>query len=68
MQHVAASDRVAGHGGDHGLWGAPDLHVQVADVESPDALLGDLVVAHVAVVAADPLIAARSRTRPRRRR
>ena len=32
--------------------------MEVADVEPADALLGDLVVADVAVVAADPLIAA----------
>jgi hypothetical protein len=32
--------------------------VQVADVEPADALLGDLIVADVAVVAADPLVAA----------
>ena len=32
--------------------------MQVADVEAADALLGDLVVADVAVVAADPLVAA----------
>ncbi len=34
--------------------------MQVADVEAADALLGDLVVADVAVVAADPLVAARA--------
>ncbi len=32
--------------------------MQVAHVEAADALLGDLVVADVAVVAADPLVAA----------
>ena len=58
MQDLAAADRVAGHGGEHRLRQAADLHVQVADVEAADALLGDLVVADVAVVAADPLVAA----------
>jgi len=33
-------------------------NVQVADVEAADPLLGDLVVADVAVVAADSLVAA----------
>ena len=32
--------------------------MEVADVQSPDALLGDLVVADVAVVPADALVAA----------
>ena len=34
--------------------------MEVADVEPADALLGDLVVADVPVVAADPLVAARA--------
>ena len=55
---MAAADRVAGDHRDTGFGSAPDLHVQVADVEPADALLGDLVVADVAVVAADPLVAA----------
>ena len=36
----------------------PDLDVEIADVEPADSLLGDLVVADVAVVAANPLVAA----------
>ncbi len=55
---MAAADRVAGDHRDHRLRQPADLHVQVADVEPADALLGDLVVADVAVVAADSLIAA----------
>ncbi len=55
---MPAADRVAGDRSEHGLRQAADLHMQVADVEAADALLGDLVVAHVAVVAADPLVAA----------
>ena len=58
MQDLAAADRVARHGGEHRLRQAADLHVEVAHVEPADALLGDLVVADVAVVAADPLVAA----------
>lgn len=34
--------------------------MEVADVEPADTLLGDLVVADVAVIAADPLVAARA--------
>ena len=58
MQDLPAADRVAGDRREHRLRQPADLHVQVADVEAPDALLGDLVVADVAVVAADPLVAA----------
>ena len=58
MQDVAAADGVAGDHRHHGLRRAADLDVQVADVEAADALLGDLVVADVAVVAANPLVAA----------
>ena len=57
---MAAADRVAGDHRDDRLGQAADLDVQVADVEAADALLGDLVVADVAVVAADPLVAARA--------
>ena len=32
--------------------------MEVADVETPDALLGDVVLPHVAVVTSDPLVAA----------
>ena len=58
VEDVAAADRVAGDHRDHRLRQAADLDLQVADVEAADALLGDLVVADVAVVAADPLVAA----------
>ena len=68
MQDLAAADRVAGDRGDHRLRQAPDLDVEVADVEPADALLGDLVVADVAVVAADPLVAAGAERLARRRR
>ena len=68
VQDVAAADRVAGDHRDHRLRQAADLHVQVADVEPADALLGDLVVADVAVVAADPLVAAGAERLGRRRR
>ena len=60
VQDVAAADRVAGDHRHDRLRQAADLDVEVADVESPDALLGDVVVADVAVVAADPLVAARA--------
>ena len=68
MQDVAAADGVAGHHRNHGLRQAPDLDLQVADVEAADPLLGDLVVADVAVVAADPLVAAGAERLGRRRR
>ena len=68
VQDVPAADRVAGDHRDHRLRQAPDLHVEVADVEAADALLGDLVVADVAVVAADPLVAAGAEGLGRRRR
>src|SRR5207248_11168762 len=55
VEHVAAADGVAGDHGDHGLGGAPDLHLQVEHVETSDA-----AVVAVAVVAADPLVAARA--------
>src|SRR4051794_31672085 len=60
VEDVAAADRVAGDHRDHRLRQPADLHVQFADVEPADALLGYLVVADVAVVAADPLVAARA--------
>ena len=58
MQHVAAADRVARDHRDDGLRRAADLDLQVEHVEPADALLRDLVVADVAVVAPDALIAA----------
>ena len=58
VQHVPAADGVARHHGDHRLGRAPDLDLQVEDVQAADALLRDLVVADVAVVAADDLVAA----------
>jgi hypothetical protein len=58
VEDVAATDRIAGDHRDHGLREPPDLDVQVADVEAADATLGDLVVPDIAVVAADPLVAA----------
>jgi len=56
VQDVAAADRVAGDHRDDGLGRAPDLDLQVQDVEPADALARDLVVADVAVVASDRLI------------
>ena len=58
MQHVAAADRVAGDHRDDRLGQAADLDLQVEHVEAADAALGDRVVADVAVVAADALVAA----------
>ena len=58
MQHVAAADGVAGHHGHDRLGRAADLDLEVEHVEAADALLGHLVVADVAVVAADALVAA----------
>ena len=58
VQDLPAADGVAGDRRQHRLRQAADLQVQVAGVEAADALAGDLVVADVAVVAADPLVAA----------
>ena len=60
VEDVPAADGIARDHRDHGLREAADLHVQVSHVQAPDALLGDLVVADVAVVAADALVAARA--------
>ena len=60
VEDVAAADGVARDHRDHGLRQAADLHVEVADVQAPDALLRDLVIADVAVIAADALVAARA--------
>src|SRR5262249_40076224 len=60
VQDVAAADCIARPHRHARLREPPDLDVQVADVEPPYALLGDLVVADVAVVAADPLVASRA--------
>ena len=60
MQHVPAADRVARDHRDDRLRQAADLDLEVEHVEPADA-----VVTHVAVVAADPLVAARAeRVRP----
>ena len=50
---MAATDRVAGHHRDHRLGRAPDLHLEIQDVEPPDP---ERVL--VAVVAPDALVAA----------
>ncbi len=60
MQDVSAAHRVAGDHRHDGLRGTADLHVEITDVEATDPLLGDLVVPHVAVVAAKALVAARA--------
>ena len=54
VQHVAAADRVAGHHRHHRLGQPADLHVQVGDVEAPDAR----AARDVAGVAAHALVAA----------
>ena len=60
VEDVPAPDRVAGDHRDHGLRGAPDLHVKVADIEPADALTRNLVLADVTVINADPLVPARA--------
>src|SRR5689334_12918171 len=55
VQHVAAADRVAGDHRDHRLGQAPDLDLDVEDVQAADALGVD-----VAVVASDALVAPRA--------
>ena len=58
VQHVATADGVASDHGDYRLGRATDLDLKVEDIEPPDALLGDVIVPDVAVVAADHLVAA----------
>src|SRR4051794_23321317 len=50
MEDVAATNGVPGDHRDDRLGQPPNLDVEVADVQPPDSLLGDLVVADVAVV------------------
>src|SRR4051812_39515460 len=57
VQHVAAADRVAGDHRHDRLGQPADLHVQVGDVEAPDARAWPLLVA---LVAAHALVAARA--------
>ena len=58
VQHVPAAHRVPGDHRHDRLGQPADLDLQVQHVEPADALVGDLVVADVAVVAADALVAA----------
>jgi hypothetical protein len=60
VQHVATADRVARDHGHDGLRQATDLDLEVQDVEPPDALARDHVVAQVAVAAPHRLVAARA--------
>src|SRR6266511_4064654 len=55
VQDVPAADRVAGDHRDHWLGEPADLDLEVEDVQAADA-----VVADVAVIAADPLVATRA--------
>ena len=56
VQDVPAPDRVAGDHRDDRLGQTPDLDLQVQHVQPPDALGRYLIVADVAVVAADLLV------------
>ena len=56
MQDVTAADGVARDLRDHRLREPTDLDLQVEDVEAAHAVTGDVVVAHVPVVAADALV------------
>ena len=60
VQDVAAAYGVAGDLGDHRLGQSANLDLQVEHVESTYAGWAHLVVAEVAVVAADALVAARA--------
>ena len=60
VEDVPAADGVAGHHGHHRLGQPPDLDLEVEHVEPADALPGHVVVAEVAVVAPDLLVAARA--------
>jgi hypothetical protein len=57
VQHVPTADRVAGDHRHHRLGQPADLHVQVGDVEAPDAAARFRLVA---LVAAHALVAARA--------
>ena len=58
MQHVSATYRVPGDHRDHGLRSAANLDLQIEDIQASDALVRNFVIADVAIVAADHLIAA----------
>jgi hypothetical protein len=60
VQDLAAADGVSGDHGHHRLRQPADLDVQIAHVEAAHTAMGHLVVADVTVVAADPLVAART--------
>ena len=55
---MAAADGVPGDHGDDRLGQPADLDLEVENVEPADPAPADLVVAEVAVVAADPLVPA----------
>src|SRR5271169_4213685 len=57
MQDVSATNGVSRDLCDDRLGQTSNLDLQVQDVQAPHAVLGDIVVAHVAVVAANTLIA-----------
>ena len=54
---MTTTDRVAGDHRDHRLRQPSDLDMQIAHIEPADTLFGDVVIAYVAIVATDPLIA-----------
>ena len=58
MQDVAATDRVTGNHRDDGLRGASNLHLEIEDVEASNPLLCNSVIADVAIVSANDLVAA----------
>ena len=55
---MAAANGVAGDHGDHRLRRPADLHLEIEHIETSDALVRDVIVTDVAVVAADALVAA----------
>src|SRR4029434_9875788 len=58
MENMTTAERVPSDHGDHRLGCPPDLDLEVEDVEPADPLVGDGVVAEIAVVTADSLVAA----------
>jgi hypothetical protein len=60
MEDVAPADGVAGNHGHDRLGKAPDLDLEIEHVEASDALPGHGIVADVAVVPPDLLVAARA--------
>ena len=60
VKNVAAANCISGHHCDYRLGSTADLNLQVEHVQPADAPLGHLIVADIAVVTTDSLVAARA--------